>query len=56
MSKKEQALINEEVISMMNKYNVEVKQNVLHHVNACEPVKHTSTKHLVSMYCEATIQ
>lgn len=23
---------------------------------ACEPVKHTSTKHLVSMFCEATIQ
>lgn len=31
MSKKEQDLINEEVITMVNKYNVEVKQNGLHH-------------------------
>ena len=31
MSKKEQALINEKVIAMVDKYNEEVKKNVLHH-------------------------
>ena len=30
MSKKEQALTNEKVIAMVDKYNEEVKQNVLH--------------------------
>lgn len=31
MSKKEQALINEKVIAMVDKYNEEVKKNFLHH-------------------------
>lgn len=31
MSKKEQALINEKVIAMVDKYNEEVKKNGLHH-------------------------
>lgn len=31
MSKKEQALINYEVIAMVDKYNEEVKKTVLHH-------------------------
>lgn len=31
MSKKEQALMNEEVLATVNRYNEEVKENVLHH-------------------------
>lgn len=31
MSKKEEALMNEEVIAIVDKYNEEVKQNGLHH-------------------------